>query len=511
MRVALTRVEVLALFPILVLLAQEFGGPQAVLGAAMILPTLMVLLNLGAGAELAAGAARHDWREEDGRGTMLVMLDRVATMPGSHGACFVLELDGWDVFLRQWGPETGADVLERVRDRLRAALRDADHLSYLGGGRFGAIGHGPSSARRGVRNAMADRLQACVSEPLRLDETSIRLTASLGHAPLQRDGMDPAGHTLGAAELALAAAQAAGPGSMRAHWEGMAPPGARGRSGVGIAEADLAAEVPEGLQTGAIQPWFQPIADTRSGVVTGFEVLARWQHPVLGTLAPARLAESLARAGQMDTVAARLRERAVDALGEWDRTGQAGADPLTLTIRADADMLRTPALAEQVVWTLDAADIAPDRLSFAIPEPLSGAPGTDAIADTLIALRARGVRLELDDFGIVQTSLLSIRRFGIGRIRIDRSLVAGIDQDPDQRAMVGGILSLAREMGLGTLAQGVETAGERRTLVEMGCDLLQGAAVAGPMGFVEAQDWLMAQRPATGRAAPDLPEERPGA
>jgi len=488
MRLALMRVEVLALFPILILLAHEFGGPRAVVGTAMILPTLMVLLNLGAtaGAEAAEGPARHAWQWEDGRQTMLVALEGVATMPRAESTCFVLQLDGWDAFLRQWGPETAADVLNRVRNRLRAALRDADQIFYLGDGRFGVVSRGLSSAHRGVRNAMADRLQACVSEPLQLDQTSVRLTASLGHAKFQRDGLDPAETSLDAAELALAAAQAAGPGSVRAHWEGMAPSVAR----AGTVGADLAADVPEGLQTGAIQPWFQPLTEARTGAVVGFDLVPRWQHPVLGTLTPARFADSLARAGQADTVGARLRERAVDALGELDRVRRPNASPLTLTIPADADMLRNPALAEQIAWTLDAADIAPDRLCLAVREPLSGAPGTEAIADTLASLRQNGVRLELDGFGMVQTSLLSIRRFGVGRIKIDRSFVTGIDHDPEQQAMVAAIVSLGRTMGLEALAEGVETPQEEAALIRLGCSYVQGFGIARPMPLSETLDWL---------------------
>jgi EAL domain-containing protein (putative c-di-GMP-specific phosphodiesterase class I)/GGDEF domain-containing protein len=511
LRTALTRVEVLAVFPILVLLAQEFGGTRAVVGAAMLLPTLLVLLNIGLPdrADMAMGAARRPWRDEDGRQTMLAMLERVAATPSAHGACLMLELDEWDAFGRRWGMETAADVLDRVRDRLRAALRDSDHLAYLGGGRFGVVAHPLSSERLGLRNGLADRLQACVSEPLRLGETTVRLTASVGHARLTRDTLDPAGHAIDAATTALSAAQTAGPGSLRAHWEGMAPGDTVRHVALG-ADAHLAAEVPEALETGAIQPWFLPQIDAKTGAVIGFEMGARWHHPTLGLLGPARFAASIAQAGQVDTVAARLRERAVDALAEWDRAGLGGGD-LTLTIRVDADALRNPALAEQVAWSLDAAEIAPERLRLAIPEPVAGACGNDALVATLTALRQQGVHLDLDDFGSGQASLLSIRRFGVTRIRIARALVVGLDQDPDQKAMVGGILSLAREMRLGTLAQGVDTEEERAALAGMGCDVLQGAAIGTPMPFGETHDWLARQAPPTSGPAADLPENRPGA
>jgi EAL domain-containing protein (putative c-di-GMP-specific phosphodiesterase class I)/GGDEF domain-containing protein len=509
LRRALTRVEVLAVFPVLVLLAQEFGGPRAVVGTAMILPALLVLLNLGisAGAETPSSDIHRRWQTGDGRQTMLDMLERVAGMPATHGACFLLELDDWQVFGQQWGAETSADVLDRVRDRLRAALRDTDHLAYLGAGRFGVVAYALSSGRLGARNGIANRLQACVSEPLRLGETSVRLSVSLGHARLSREAVDPAGQALDAAGMALSAAQTAGPGSVRAHWEGMTPGPAVHRQTAGAMDRHLAGEVREALETGAIQPWFLPQIDAKTGGVTGFEILSRWDHPTHGLLTPSRFAESLAEAGQIDIVAAHLRERALDALGEWDRSG-AGIPELSISMRIDTDALRNPSLAEQIAWALDTADIAPHRLSLAIPEPASDVSGDDAVVDTLEALRQQGVRLELEDFGTGQTSLLSIRRFGITRIRIERSLIVGLDQDAEQKAMVGGILSLAREMRLGTLAEGVDTAEEHATLADMGCDALQGRAVGNPMPFVEARDWLARRMaPAVGPGT-DLPQNR---
>lgn len=514
LRSALTRVEVLAVFPILVLLAHEFGGPQAVVAAAMILPTLLVFLNLGlAGrADAPLGAAQLSWKDQDGRRTMLAMLERVAAMPSTHGACLMLELDEWEAFGRHWGAEAAVDVLDRVRDRLRAALRDTDHLAYLGGGRFGVVAYALSSARLGVRNGMADRLQACVSEPLRLGETSVRLTASLGHVRLAKDNLDPAGAAMSAAEMALAAAQTSGPGSVRAHWDGMGQGRTAARRAGGGADARLAAEIPEALETGALQPWFLPQIEAKTGALIGFEVVPRWDHTVLGVLGPSRFAASLADAGQVDTVGARLRDRAVDALAEWDRAGLGLADGnLTISMRVDADALRNPALAEQIAWSLDAADLAPARLRLAIPEPLAGAPGNEAIVETLTSLREKGVGLDLDEFGIGQPSLLSIRRFGIKRIRIDRSLVTDLDHDADRKAMVGGVLSLAREMRLGTLAQGVDTAEARAALSRMGCDAVQGAAIGKPMPFGEARDWLARHGATGGRAAVELPENRPSA
>jgi EAL domain-containing protein (putative c-di-GMP-specific phosphodiesterase class I) len=105
----------------------------------------------------------------------------------------------------------------------------------------------------------------------------------------------------------------------------------------------------------------------------------------------------------------------------------------------------------------------------------------DTIMATLAALRSQGIALDLDDFGVGQASLLSIRRFGVRRIKIDRSFVIGIDRDPEQQAMVGGIVSLGRSMGLEALAEGVETPEQEAALTGLGCSHVQGFGIGKPM------------------------------
>jgi EAL domain-containing protein (putative c-di-GMP-specific phosphodiesterase class I) len=116
-------------------------------------------------------------------------------------------------------------------------------------------------------------------------------------------------------------------------------------------------------------------------------------------------------------------------------------------------------------------------------------PGDDTIMATLAALRSQGIALDLDDFGVGQASLLSIRRFGVARIKIDRSFVTGIDRDPEQQAMVGGIVSLGRTMGLEALAEGVETP-EEAALTQLGCSHVQGFGIAKPMPLSDTLAWL---------------------
>jgi GGDEF domain-containing protein len=183
----LERVEVLTLFPILVLGAQATGRTSLVLAAAMVLPSLLVLQNFGRRARAdgvaAMGFTPTSARPAD-RTTLLAMLDRIACMQGMETACFVLEIDDWPKVERRLGSETARDVLCECDRRLRTSLRGDDLVADLGGATFGIVLHPIAAARLGIRDAIADRMRAGLAAPFRIGDTSLRLTASVGHAAL---------------------------------------------------------------------------------------------------------------------------------------------------------------------------------------------------------------------------------------------------------------------------------------------------------------------------------------
>jgi EAL domain-containing protein (putative c-di-GMP-specific phosphodiesterase class I)/GGDEF domain-containing protein len=477
LRAVLSRTEVLALFPILALISYEIGGPESVLVVAMILPALLVFSNLGpvASLDMTGGLPRGP----AGRDAMRAMLERVSRMEDKDSACIRLAVDDWDALVPRWGKEGARDVLECCVSRLRAALRQDDLLADLGDGHFGVVLHPMPVARLAIRDSVTDRLRAALAEPLRLDGAWIRLTASAGHAALRQGELWSAEETLAGAEAALEEAHAAGRNTMRAFVPGRPAP----RTG----RTPLAEEVRAGLANDAFRPWFQPQIDARTGRVIGFEALARWQHASLGLLAPDRFLDAVADAGQIEALGATIRRQALAALAAWEH---AGAHDLTVSVNACKAELRSASFAEQVAWDLDRLDIPPDRLVIEVLETVAAATTDDSILTTLAALRRQGIELDLDDFGVGQASLLSIRRFGIARIKIDRSFVMGIDADKEQQALVGAIVSMAREMNVATLAEGVETVAERDTLTRMGCDCLQGFLIGKPMALSETFDWL---------------------
>ncbi|MBY6202056.1 GGDEF domain-containing phosphodiesterase [Maritalea mobilis] len=488
LRRALSRLDVLAIFPLLILVAHEIGDASLLLATSLLLPALLALqsISLGhAGATWDPPTRPHDSARLPGRQAVLDLLERTARMPHHESACILLEIDDWRDIADRWGAETSADIALHCLDRLRSVLRHDDVIAKLGDARF-AIALAPvPAARLGIRDGIVSRLRAAIAEPMAIDGTSIRITASVGHAALLRDTADPAGATMDAAEAALADAHGAGVNSVRAFAPGML----RARR----ARARLTDEVEGALASGDIRAWFQPQVRARTDAITGFEALARWHHPRLGVLGPADFLGAIVDAGQMQALGQKMLRDALAALQDWDL---AGLNVPTVSVNFSAAELRDPSLAERIRWDLDRFDLRPDRLVVEILETVAAQSTDDVVIATLSSLGSEGVRLDLDDFGIGQASLAAVRRFGVSRFKIDRSFVIGIDHDPEQQSMVAAILAMARELGVDALAEGVETAEERVKLVEMGCTHLQGFAIARPMPRENVIDWIIAHNAA---------------
>lgn len=473
---ALTRIDVLALFPLTALAAIWLGLDDLVLLTAFVLPALLALRALGSalGGDAAPGIAGP----RSGRAAILDALGAASERKDQGSACILLQIDDWDALTDRWGLEAAGDIATRCCERIAATLRAGDVVAQLGDARFGVVLQPVRSLRLGTREAIAERLCAVLSEPVTVDGVAIRLSGSAGHAALIHDAGDTAEATLRAAEAALAEALRNGPGAIRA----FAPALLQRRQ----ARADLAAEVDAALETGEIRPWFQPQIHTATRVISGFEALARWHHPQRGLLTPGDFLPAIDDAGRMDALGRTMLCHALDALRQWDR---AGLRVPTVAINLSAGDLRNPALADHVKWEVDRFDIAPGRLTVEIPETLAARGDDESVIASIAALGRHGIALDLDDFGIGQASLHAIRRFGIARIKIDRTFIAGLAGDPDRQTMVAAILSMARHLRVQTLAEGVEDAAVMSLLGQFGCDHVQGFHIAAAMPFDETIAW----------------------
>jgi EAL domain-containing protein (putative c-di-GMP-specific phosphodiesterase class I) len=169
--------------------------------------------------------------------------------------------------------------------------------------------------------------------------------------------------------------------------------------------------------------------------------------------------------------------------------------------------LRNSKLVDKIRWELDRFDLTTDRLSVEILETVVTDTTDNTISRNIKSLTSLGCLIDLDDFGTGNASIAAIRRFGVGRIKIDRSLVVRADRDSEQQRMISAVLTMAERLGVETLAEGVETAGEHALLAQLGCNHVQGFGVARPMPFEKTIDWVRAHN-ASLHDAPTIPRLR---
>ena len=499
-RRGLSRVEVLAVFPALALLAFWMGAPEVIFATSFLLPGLLALQAMRPQGKTAADGGPMDGKTGlPMRESFLAALDAMLTDAGQKGhstACLVVGIDDFPDLAARWGSEASDQILRRSADRVLTTVRRGDVVACIGEGRFAITLHPVASVKLDIVMALVDRLQKALSEPIAVAGAAAHPTVSVGFAtPAQTDFGGPT-CLLDAALTALIEARRHGPGGVRGFSDRIK---SRSQMRHGLAE-----EVDEALASGAIHPWFQPQVSSDTGAVTGFEALARWHHPQAGLLTPADFLPAITDAGRLGRLGEVILAQSLRAVQAWDAAGCAVP---SVAVNFSAEELRDPALADRLMWEVDRFDLRPSRLTVEILETVTAQSEDDVILRNIERMGTHGFNLDLDDFGTGQSSIANIRRFRVNRIKIDRSFVTKLDQDSTQRAVVAGILALAERLNVATVAEGVETPGEQSVVSQLGCDHLQGYIIARPMPFEDTIGWMrsygagLAKPPRIGRRA----------
>lgn len=391
----------------------------------------------------------------------------------------VVEIDRFKNLVERYDHRLIDALLQTVADRLRGELRDADVLARLDGPSFGIA---LSPARRLDLEAaiqLIGRLQQAVAEPIPNQGANIYLTISAGFALAERVEKPTGPRLVQAATSALIEAQRAGDGSIRSYSTAL-----KNRIATRtILASDLAAAMDEGQ----IVPFFQPQVHATTREVSGFEVLARWIHPERGMIPPGEFLPALEEAGLMERLGEIMVHEGLRALRYWDSQG---FEVPHVGVNFATSELLDPKLIDRINFELDRFEISPERLVVEVLETVVADQSSDTVVRNLAGLARLGCCLDLDDFGTGHASITNIRRFSIKRIKIDRSFVTNVDKDPDQQQMLAAIVMMAQNLGVDTLAEGVETEDELATLVELGCNFVQGFHIARPMPLEEANAWL---------------------
>lgn len=474
LRAMLSGPQILAFLPALVLCAYWLGGEALLLVVALGLPVLYALTGEFNRAETygVGGAAP---RLNDLLRQNLAEVRRRDLKLG----CFLLALDDFEDLIDHHGLSIARQICDRQVNRIGSVLRPGDYVLRRQAGEFAVVLTPVRNFELETAIQLARRLQSAVEEPLAIDASTVYVSCSVGFVLSQQiDTADPE-RMLAAAEAALDEALSHGPSAVRAYSAGM--------KSARISRGELARDAENGLDTGQFAPWFQPQISTDTGQVTGFEALARWTHPRRGLIPPAEFLPLLQQNGLMERLGEVMLTRALLALTRWD---EAGVKVPRVGVNFASEELRNPKLAERVAWELDRLNLDPSRLVVEVLETVMSAAPDDVIARNINALSQMGCSIDLDDFGTGHASIASLRRFAVKRIKIDRSFVMKVDTDPEQQRMVHAILTLADQLNLETIAEGVETAAEHTMLAQLGCANVQGFGIARPMPFDQTLDWI---------------------
>lgn len=484
LQLALAGPAILAFLPALTLGAYWIGGETALLVTALGLPLLLVFVQT-LGRDPARFLAQRDSVTglllRDGfENTLGQIYDNTKTS-GLKSACFVLEMDDCRELAERHGQNAVDLVVQRCGERIISTLRDGDTVARLGDSRFAVCLKPVRQLDLELCIQLAGRLQSTIEEPVSLDGLSLYVSCSVGFCLRSRAPGETGTDWVAAAQDALADARLAGPSGIRAFSAEI-----RRKN---KARLDLRNDATAALENGQIQPWYQPQISTDTGKVSGFEVLARWNHPIHGLIPPDVFLPVIEQAGLLERLGQVMLYHALTALKAWD---SAGTGVPCIGVNFASDELRNPALVDKIRWELDRFDLTPDRLCVEVLESVVTDNPDETVTRNISGLGALGCRIDLDDFGTGHASIASIRRFAVSRIKIDRSFVMKADRDPEQQRLVGAILTMAERLGIETLAEGVETVGEHALLAQLGCDYVQGFGIGRPMPFDQTLDWIVA-------------------
>ena len=380
-------------------------------------------------------------------------------------AMFFVDLDDFKNVNDSLGHAVGDELLVAIGARVRAILRDADTVARLGGDEFLVLV--PNVTDEVQVEEIAERLIKAISEPQILNGRKVVARCSVG-ITLFPDNGNSVETLLANADNAMYQAKASGQGSAIFFTEEM---NIRLRERMQM-EHDLNLAV----ELGQLTLHFQPIFDAAGRRHRGAEVLLRWHHPEKGPISPAVFIPLAEATGQIVGIGDWVLEQACRSWSAWQK---AGINPGYLAINISRVQFRRR-FSRRLAELMSTHGIPPQALELEITESVL-LDDHNQVAEELAALRAAGMTLSLDDFGTGFSSLSYLKRFRFDVLKIDRSFVAGLPNNPDDVSLVKAILAMARGLDLEVVAEGVETHQQLSFLTAHGCDLAQGYFLAKPM------------------------------
>jgi diguanylate cyclase (GGDEF)-like protein/PAS domain S-box-containing protein len=395
-------------------------------------------------------------------------------------AVLFVDLDRFKTINDTLGHETGDRLLQVLAGRLAASVREGDTVARFGGDEFAMLLDDVASEKD--VGAVAQKVIEMLAPPFEIDGQNLYITASIGVSLYPNDGEDST-TLIKNADIAMYRAKDLGKNTYQFYSADM--------SARAFERLTLESSLRHAIERNEFRLYYQPQIDTASGAILGVEALLRWQHPDFGLVAPAEFIPLLEETGLIVPVGDWVFRTACEQLCAWHA---AGWPRLRMAVNLSPRQFQVAGLAIMVERDLAAVGCDPDLIELEITENILLRHAADTLA-TLDALRALGVRLSIDDFGTGYSSLSYLRRYAIDTLKIDRSFVHDVPDDADGSAITSAIVSLAQNLKLDVIAEGVETEAQRDFLRERGCHVMQGYLFSRPLPAEEIPRLLATRNP----------------
>ena len=381
-------------------------------------------------------------------------------------ALLYLDLDRFKIINDTYGHEVGDALLIRVAERLQHCVRASDLVARLGGDEFTVVIDGVSDPK--ILSHFADRILAALREPIKVGPYELATAASIGIAVYPEDG-DTQDELIRAADEAMYRAKESGAGCFSFYTIVMQIAGLHRR----VLEHGLR----DALDKDQFEIWYQPQMDIATGRMSGVEALLRWMHPEKGMIQPGDFIGLAEETGLIVPIGEWVFSAVCDLARELDSPD---FDNLTLAVNFSARQFQERDLAKSVKNILSRSGVSPQMLEIELTES-SILRDPERAREVLRVFAGLGLNLALDDFGTGYSSLKHLQNFPGGTIKIDRSFVSNVVSNSDDASIVRAIISMAHNLRLKVVAEGVETKEQLNFLAELNCDSIQGFLFCEPM------------------------------
>lgn len=409
---------------------------------------------------------------------------RQAKQDQDNLALLYIDLDMFKKINDTLGHGAGDDLLRKIADRFNGRLKNYNEesghpwqleLSRLGGDEFVLMVRGGECEEQ--LTDLAQFLLDALADPVEIEGRELYVTGSMGVAQFPQDGED-LGTLLKHADTAMYRAKHHGRNRFMFYTSAM--------SAEMLEKLSLGSKLKKALEQKEFTLHYQPQIRTEDGRVLGVEALLRWENPVLGNIPPSTFIPVAEDTGLIDPIGKWVLDEACRQAAIWQN--QLGLD-VKMGVNLSSRQFQDADLLELVSEMLQKHQIAPQTLELEITESAI-MQSVDEARDILTKLRQLGVQVSIDDFGTGYSSMSYLKSFPLDTLKIDRSFITDVSTDPDTAAIARAIIAMAKQLGLHTIAEGVETLAQFAFLQENECDQIQGYLVGRPMPAEDASQFL---------------------